>query len=71
MKKTCLICGATSDVSAATCPNDGEASWSVVAEVTIKPVAPAPAERSEEEAQPEPPPPAPSVTNRRSSRNRG
>jgi hypothetical protein len=51
--KKCMLCGHDSDESVATCPRDGEASWS---QSVAKPVvATATAERSEEEAKPEPP----------------
>jgi hypothetical protein len=51
--KKCMLCGHDSDDSAATCPRDGEASWSKP--VAKQDVATATAERSEEEAKPEQP----------------
>ncbi len=38
--KTCLLCNTDAPDDAATCPNDGEASWSV----TVAPVAVVPAD---------------------------
>jgi hypothetical protein len=33
--KTCLICGTSAADVQATCPNDGEASWSAVAKAPV------------------------------------
>ena len=33
--KSCIICTSSSDDAAATCPNCGEASWSVPSEIVV------------------------------------